>query len=129
MSSGIEAGVDCSLVAGPGSACSSSHISTDSAPFMTDESVSALPHHMSALSMSAVVSAGASDHGGDNRLGTPQSSIISDAGQPVSAYQHTSQVFFTSTRNILPLSILTAVFPALYRPDALHVAQPAVLEH
>jgi len=95
MSSGTEPGADCGLQ-GPGSACSSSHISSDGgATYMLDEAVSALPRHMTALSISTVATAGTSDPG-DNGLSTPQSSVTSDAGLPASVYQLPSQVLLCS---------------------------------
>jgi len=58
---------------------------------MLDEAVSALPRHMTSLSISTVATAGSSDPG-ETGLNTPQSSVTSDAGLPASAYQLTSQV-------------------------------------
>jgi len=87
MSSGTESGAECGAVLGS----SSSYVSTDSTTYMLDEAVSALPRQMTALSISTVATAGTSDQG-DNGFSTPQSSITSDAGLPVSAYHLTSRV-------------------------------------
>jgi len=88
MSSGTEPGAESGLVPG---ASSSTHISADGTTYMLDEAVSALPRQMTALSISTVATAGTSDPG-DNGLSTPQSSITSDTGLPVTAYQLSSQV-------------------------------------
>jgi len=106
MSSGTEAGADCS-------ACSSGHVSSDGASYMLDEAVSALPRQMTALSISTVATAGTSD-AGDNGLSTPQSSITSDAGLSVSAYQLTSQVIVVAINLLMKLLPLNWVFKKLH---------------
>jgi len=103
MSSGTEPGTESGLVP---SASSSTHISADGTTYMLDETVSALPRQMTALSISTVATAGTSDPG-DNGLSTPQSSITSETGLALSACQHPSQVRLSAVTTCAWIAIHT----------------------